>query len=636
MPETAPYGSWRSPLTAATIVAGARRFIQVLLDEQALSWIEMRPEEGGRYALVSVGADGARRDLLPAGYSARTLVHEYGGGACARIGARFVFSRFEDQQLYLVGADAEPTPLTSRPGLRFADPVHDVGRERIVCVCEDHSGEGEARGSIVAVSLADGAVTELAAGADFYAGPRLSPDGTQLCWQQWNHPNMPWDGCELWLAALDADGQPSAPRRVAGGPRESIFQPAWSPSGALHFVSDATGFWNLYRLDGEAAVPLAPMQAEFGRPQWIFGMTTYGFRGDGSLICSYLQDGSWTLASLRDGALTPIPLPYEELSELRIAGDRAAFIGGSPTRRAEIVAFDLSRGACTVLRDAGPLTIEERYLSVPRPLAYPSARGEAHAHFYPPRNDDFAAPGDERPPLIVISHGGPTSFSSNTLRLGVQFWTSRGFAVLDVNYGGSTGYGRAYRERLRGSWGIVDVEDCQAGAQHLAGEGLVDPARMAIRGGSAGGYTTLRALTSTDTFAAGASHFGVSDLEALARDTHKFESRYLDGLIGPYPEARELYRERSPIHGCEGMSCPVIFLQGLEDKVVPPNQSQMMVDVLKEKGVPVAYLTFEGEQHGFRKSENQIRALEAELYFYARVFGFTPADAIEPVEIVGM
>ena len=507
---------------------------------------------------------------------------------------------------------------------------------RLICVCEDHSGTGEATNAIVAVDLDTGDETLLVGGEDFYAAPRLSPDGTTLAWLAWNHPNMPWDGCTLSIAPLGGDGLPGAAHRVAGGPAEAVFQPQWSPAGQLHFVSDRTGWWNLYRWHDGKAEALAPMEAEFGAPQWVFGLSTYGFASEGRIICTYNRRGTWQLAAIdtASGTLSPIDTPFTSISGLRVTPARVVFTAGSPSRGSAIVSLDLASGAIDTLRRASDLEIDPGYVSAPETIEFSTDSGlTAFGFFYPPVNDDFAAPAGELPPLLVMSHGGPTSATSATLSPRVQYWTSRGIAVLDVNYGGSTGYGRPYRERLNGAWGIVDAADCANGARHLVDAGRVDGSRLCITGGSAGGYTTLCALAFGDTFKAGASHYGVGDLEALARDTHKFESRYLDGLIGPYPERRDLYVERSPIHHLDGFDCPVVFFQGLEDEVVPPNQAEAMVAALRAKGVPVAYVTFAGEQHGFRQAENIKRALDGELTFYSRIFGFDLADPTEPLAI---
>jgi dipeptidyl aminopeptidase/acylaminoacyl peptidase len=482
----------------------------------------------------------------------------------------------------------------------------------------------------------EGGIDILVEGNDFYAAPRLSPDGRTLAWLTWNHPDMPWDAAELWIGEVQQDGSVAHARHVAGGPRESVAQPRWSPRGVLHFVSDRdSGWWQLFRYSGHGIQALTDECAEFTMPQWVFGMSTYGFGPDGRILCTYCQEGLWHLATWERGVgLERMHSDYTNITYLRVDGDAAAFVGGAADRPSAVVRMDLAAGHTRELRRACDLEFGPAYLSTPEPVEFLTEGGRtAHGLFYAPRNPDYVGPEDERPPLVVMVHGGPTAATSSRLRLGIQYYTSRGIAVLDVNYAGSTGYGRPYRERLYGEWGVADVDDCCAGARHLAEHNRVDGRRMAVTGGSAGGYTVLSALTFRDVFAAGASHFGVSDCELLANETHKFESRYLDKLIGPYPEARDLYVQRSPIHHLSGLDCPVIFFQGLEDPIVPPNQARTMADALRERGVPVALMEFEGEQHGFRKDENIRRAIEAELYFFSRIFGFAPADEIEPVDI---
>jgi dipeptidyl aminopeptidase/acylaminoacyl peptidase len=638
MPQSriAPYGSWKSPITSDLIVAGTIGLEQVVLDGADAYWIEGRPSEGGRYVVVRRSPDGQLADMIPPPFNARTRVHEYGGAAFTVHAGVIYFANFDDQRLYRQTAGGTPVPVTPEGDLRYAD--FDVDRRgRLVGVQEDHrTGSQDPANTLVGIPLDGGPARVLVAGNDFYSNPRLSPDGKRLAWLTWNHPNMPWDGTELWVGELDGDGSVARSEQVAGGALESIFQPEWAPDGTLHFVSDRTGWWNLYRLCDGHAEALCPMQAEFGRPQWVFGVPTYAFAAAGRILCTFTQQGSWRLASLDPDRrrLEPIETPYSDIGGLRVAGQRAVFPAGSPTEPAAVVQLDLDGGRIEVLRRSSSVEVEAGYLSVPQALEFPTAQGQtAHAFYYPPRNQDFAAPAGERPPLVVRSHGGPTGSTSAVLRLELQYWTSRGIAVLDVNYGGSTGHGRDYRERLRGRWGIVDVDDCVNGARFLVERGLADGRRVAIRGGSAGGYTTLAALTFRDFFRAGASHYGVSDLEALARDTHKFESRYLDGLVGPFPERRDLYHERSPIHFPERLSCPVILFQGLEDRVVPPSQAEVMVAALRAKGLPVAYVPFAGEQHGFRRAENIKRALDGELYFYSRIFGFALAEPVPPLTI---
>ncbi|MGQ9902952.1 MAG: S9 family peptidase [Anaerolineae bacterium] len=640
-----PFGSWKSPITSDLIVSGTVGLMEPLIDGDDTYWTEMRPAEKGRYVVVRRSADGALADINPPPFNARTRVHEYGGAAVVVERGVVYFSNFADQRLYRQRPGETPQPLTLEVepacGLRYAAGIVDARRNRMICVREDHTAAGrEPANTLVSLSLDESADRNagavLVAGHDFYASPRLSPDGSQLAWLAWNHPNMPWDGTELWLADVDADGSLVNARCVAGGLEESIFQPEWSPDGVLHFVSDRSGWWNLYRLRAGQVEPLAPMEAEFGLPQWTLGMSTYAFESATQIVCAYTQNGLWQLALLdtHARALQLVDTPFTSISGLRAGPGRAVFIGASPSQAPAVVEWNLRDGSFTVLRRSNSVTVDEGYLSLPEPVEFPTENGlTAHGLFYAPRNRDYTAPAGEKPPLLVISHGGPTGATSSALNLSIQYWTSRGIAVLDVNYGGSTGYGRAYRLRLNGNWGIVDVDDCCNGALYLARQGRVDGSRLIIRGGSAGGYTTLAALAFRDVFRAGASYYGVSDLEALATDTHKFESRYLDKLIGPYPERRDLYVARSPIHAADRLDCPVIFFQGLEDKVVPPDQAERMVEALRQKGVPVAYVPFEGEQHGFRQAANIKRALDAELYFYARVFGFELAEPVAPVHI---
>jgi dipeptidyl aminopeptidase/acylaminoacyl peptidase len=645
-PQVAPYGSWKSPITSDLIVSETVGLGQIAVDGQDVYWVEARPAEGGRNVIVRSGTTPAApeqiTDMTPFPFNARTRVHEYGGGAFAVMDGTIFFSNFADNRLYRLDPGSVPRPLTPATTLRYADGVMDRRRGRMIWVREDHTIAGrEAVNTLVSLALEgdDQGGQVLVWGNDFYSSPRLSPDSSRLAWLTWNHPNMPWDGTELWVGELAADGSLDRAERVAGGIDESIFQPEWSPDGVLYFVSDRTGWWNLYRWHNERIEPLCEMEAEFGRPQWIFGISTYAFESAHRIICAYNQQGLWRLASLDTTTrkLEPIETPYQGISDVRAAPGRVTFVGGSPTEPSCVAQLDPRSRRIDVLRRSSAATVDSGYVSLPQTIEFPTEHGRmAHAFFYPPHNRDYAAPAGERPPLIVESHGGPTSSTSTTLNLQIQYWTSRGIAVLDVNYGGSTGYGRAYWERLKGQWGIVDVDDCVNGARYLVERGEADRNRLGIRGGSASGYTTLCALAFRNVFKAGASLFGVSDLEAFVKDTHKFESRYLYSLIGPYPERRDLYRERSPIHFIDRLSCPMILFQGLDDKIVPPNQAEMMFEAVRAKGLPVAYLPFEGEGHGFRRAENIKRALEAELYFYSKVFGFDLADPVEPVQIVNL
>ena len=639
-PTIAPYGSWKSPITSNLIVQGSVGLSQPTFDGDDIYWIEMRPTEGGRNVVVKREPGGAQSGLTAQPFNARTRVHEYGGGDYLVSDGVVYFSNFVDQRVYKQHGASEPRALTSEGDVRYADYCLDQKRHRLICVREDHRNAGaEAVNTIVNIDVEGEAEfgRVLIEGNDFYSSPRVSPDGTQLAWLTWNHPNMPWDGCELWVGEFGEEGSLTSTRWVAGGAAESIFQPEWSPDGALYFASDTKGWWNLHRISSDGQIEsVVQTKGELGMPQWVFGMSCYAFVGPDSIACSHIEQGVSTFGMIDTtaGKLTTIDCPFTDIQYIRAHDGQIVFRGGAPTDVAAIVKFDVATRQFQTLRRSNDLEVFPRYYSVPRAIEFPTEGGlTAHGFFYPPQNPDYRAPDNEKPPLIVKSHGGPTAAASTALALSIQYWTSRGFAVLDVNYGGSTGYGRQYRERLNKKWGIVDVDDCANGARYLANRGEVDGKRLVITGGSAGGYTTLCALTFRNTFKAGASHFGVSDAEALARDTHKYESQYLTGLLGPYPERRDIYYERSPINFPERLSCPVIFFQGLEDKVVPPDQAEKMVEAMRAKGIPVAYVAFPGEQHGFRQAKNIKRALDAELYFYSRVFGFELAEPVEPVAI---
>jgi len=643
---TAPYGTWSSPITAAMVAGSAVSLSEPWIEDGVVYWLERRPEEGGRGVVVRGGPFDDARDVTPAGFNVRTKVHEYGGGAYFVHRGVLFFSNFEDQRLYRQEAGADPVAITADTDgrHRYADGRMLGDGRTIVCVRERHEGSGrpdEVLNELVVLG-SDGSTepTVVASGRDFYAAPRPSPDGSTLCWLEWDLPWMPWDGTELWIAAIGADGSLSDRRRVAGAvPGEAIVSPAWSPAGELHFVSDRTGWWNLYRARADDVRPLSKMDAEFGWPMWVFGESPFAFLSDGRIACLWEQGGVQHVSVLdpESGELIDLDLPHSAIQGpyLVAAGSQIVFIGGAPTIPEQVVSLDFGTRAVEVLAASADVEIEPGYLTEPVAIEFPTDGGvTAHALFYPPRNRDFTAPDGELPPLIVASHGGPTGESVASFDLEIQYYTSRGFAVVDVNYGGSTGFGREYRERLYGQWGVVDTVDCINAAKHLAAEGLVDGSRLCVRGGSAGGYTTLCALTFHDDFAAGASYYGIADLVPFATgDTHKFESRYEHMLVGPWPEAEELYSARSPINFVDRLSCPVIVLQGAEDEVVPPTQAELMVNALRAKGLPYAYLLFEGEQHGFRKAENIARSIEAEVSFYAAVFGFALGDQVEPVEI---
>jgi dipeptidyl aminopeptidase/acylaminoacyl peptidase len=642
-PVTARYGAWPAPIGASDVaVAGIRLSGPTTVHTDSgdeVWWAEARPTEGGRTVIVRRDAAGAVSDVLPAGWNARTRVHEYGGTAWLPLpGGGLAFADWSDQRVYrLDPGSTAPTPLTPEPaeaaGLRYADPVLAPGGEEIWWVREAHD-QGTIRRHIVAVPVSGAAaadpaaVREIAGGSDFLAFPRPAPDGRRLAWIAWDHPRMPWDGTELRVGELGPAGTVTSVATVLGGPDESVLQPEWADADTLYAVSDRSGWWNLYRLPagGGEPEPLCPRAEEFGHPLWQLGMTTYAVLADGRLV---VRHGTDTLAlgvlDPATGELTDLDLPYTLFGSVDVDGDTVLTTAASPVEPPEVVAVDLPTGAVTVLRRSMAEPPDPAYLPQPRSIvvAGPGER-DVHAHVYPPSSPDAVAPDGELPPYVVFVHGGPTSHSPAILDLEKAYFTSRGIGVIDVNYGGSTGYGRAYRERLRREWGIVDVEDCVAAVQALVRDGLADGERLGIRGGSAGGWTTLAALTTTDAFAAGVSYYGVAELIAFTADTHDFESRYIDGLVGTLPEDRDVYVERAPLSHVDQLSCPVLLLQGLEDKVVPPSQAELFAAALEKKGIPHAYLPFAGEQHGFRKQETVVAALEAELSFYGQVFGFEP------------
>jgi len=639
-PQVAPYGAWKSPISAQMLVAKSVRFGDLSIDGRDVYWSELRPEEQGRCVIVHRSPDGSIADVLPPPFSARTTANEYGGGAFLAAEGVIYFSNYADQRIWRIRPGEQPRPLTSEGKLRFADYVLDATHHRLIAVCEDHIlSDEEPPNRIVAVDLATGAVTPLAECADFYSTPVVNPDGTHLAWLEWNHPNMPWDDTALYAAPIYADGSLGPARRVAGDAEESIFQPAWSPGGELYFVSDRTNWWNLYVDRDDHAAKVMAMEAEFGAPQWVFGTRTYGFLSDGQIVARYTQGGRWRMAAINPDAheLRDLGVSHSSIGAIAVGGDLVLATVSSATEAEAVALVDPKDGAVTVLRKSSPVAADPDFTSVAESIEFPTTGGKtAHAFYYPPMNRDFRGPAGELPPLIIMIHGGPTSATSGSFRLATQYWTSRGFAVCDVNYGGSTGFGREYRNRLRDNWGVVDVDDATNAALHLAKLGKVDRNKLLIRGGSAGGYTTLAALAFGDAFRAGASLYGISDLALMAEDTHKFESRYLDRLVGKYPEKKSRYEARSPIHHLAKFTEPVLLLQGLEDKVVPPNQAELVLGSLKSRGIPVAYVPFPGEQHGFRKAENIIRAQEAELYFYSKILGFKLADALEPVEIFNL
>jgi dipeptidyl aminopeptidase/acylaminoacyl peptidase len=630
--KQAEYGSWASPINAQAVAGAAVKLGDLKWDRANshadLYWLEGRPAEAGRTAIVRLNSQGEPEDCLQAPWSARSSVHEYGGAAYTVHAGGIWFVNAKDQAIYHRSTEGEYTRLTE-PGPSFADLQYDAARRCLYAVSETHDDGNEAHASIVHLDQT-GEVTELATGRGFYASPRLSPDGRQLVWLCWDHPNMPWDGCELW--AMDLHTQ-SEPYYLTGGEQESLFQPQFAPDGRLYIVSDRhDGWWNIHRVCDQGLQAITHEQAEFGLPQWVFGQSTYAFDAENQLYSLFTRDGLWQLARVgQNGDLAIYDLPFTHLDQLQCANGQLVFLGGSATQALTLCSLSLADQSLKTIRCASTLEWDDSWLSTPEALDYPTGDGElAHALFYPAVNPEYTGPENQRPPLLIKCHGGPTGATTTTLDPRIQFWTSRGFAVLDVNYRGSTGYGRAYRQKLYGNWGIADVQDCEYGARYLAERGLVDAGKVVITGSSAGGYTVLCVLCFSDIAAAGTSYYGIADLQRLLASTHKFESRYLGRLIGDDPA---LLRQRSPLYHAENVTCPVLFLQGLKDKVVPPDQATAMADVLRERGVPVAYVSFPKERHGFKAAENIVRALESELAFYARVLGFSPADSLPSLQI---
>jgi dipeptidyl aminopeptidase/acylaminoacyl peptidase len=640
-PTIAPYGSWTSPLSAEALAAGGINFGDLRSTNGRLYWVENVPARGGEVALFSFG-EGVTAQVTPNGANVRTRVHEYGGASFVALGDTIYYSQLSDQRLYALKLGGTPAGVTP-PDYRYADciaiPEAAKSAVALLCVREDHTDPAHVRNALVRLPLPiAGAGEVLFDGSDFVSYPRLSPDGRRLAFITWNHPNMPWDGTELKVAELTATGL-KPPVVVAGGATESVLEPQWDADD-LYFISDRSGFWNLYADRAGSARPIWPRAAEFASPLWQFGQSNYVLLGDGRAVVKFSERGIQRLAvvDLKKGTGRELDLPYVEFSHLtRVDSQHVAAIAGAAKSLASIVSIDIASGKATTLRTAGESPLQGDSISIAVPIDFPSVHGRiAHAFYYAPANPRYRAAAGTLPPLLALVHGGPTSQASPALRSSVQYWTSRGIAVVDVNYGGSSGYGRAYRRALNGNWGVVDVEDVIAAVRFLVGTQRADAMRTAISGGSAGGYTVLVALSTSDVFHAGTDRFGVSDMTALARDTHKFESRYVDSLIGPLPEAQAIYDSRSPLNHLDGFKVPVLVLQGADDPVVPPNQSQRIVDALRARHVPVAYILYQGESHGFRKPETIINSQQAELAFYGRIFGFKPADQLPPLTIEGL
>lgn len=638
--RVAPYGGWRSPITPGLVVEARTLLGQVTVSGADTYWIEERPSEDGRAVVVRRAAGGRAVDLLPPPWEARSAVFGYGGGAFFVDGETLFFVNAADQRLYRQEAGGAPRPITPAAPMRYADCALDRPRGRALCVREDRRTEGAAVVTVVAVALDGGADPRvLVSGNDYYGAPRPSPDGKRLAWLTWNRPDMPWDAAELWTAPVAADGTLAAAERVAGGASESALEPRWSPDGVLYFVSDRTNWWNLYRLWKGAVEPVAPMSAECGRAAWTLGGSSFAFESPDRLVAACVKDGRWRLFSLdtRSLAIAPLATPYTDIAEVRAAPGRAVVRAGSPAEPWSVVEIDLASGEREILRRESGVAVSEGYLSAPEVVEFPTDGGQrGHGRFYRPRSLEFVGPLEEKPPLVVMTHAGPARAGSSALDLEVQYFTSRGFAVLLVDAGGSTGWGRAYRGRIYGAWGVADVADCVAGARYLARRDEVDPRRLIFRGKGLGGTTALAALVFGRGFHAGAVYHAVADLEKLPRDEHALDARWMERLVGPYPAERERWWKRSPIHYIDAATSPMIVLQGLDDTVVPPAQAERLVQALTDAKVPVAYVPFAGEGHGFRQPASIARALDAELSFYAQLFGIELLDDVPPIPITNL
>jgi dipeptidyl aminopeptidase/acylaminoacyl peptidase len=647
------YGAWKSPINAEMVAqsgTGSSALPRELrVDNNHVYWVELRPEEKGRYVIVTLQPDGSKRVITPEGFSTRSRVNEYGGGVyCVRDGT-IIFVNDEDQRLYRQDDDRVPVPITPEVkkgrSIRYADGVFSPDGKWMAWVQERHEPDGSIHNSIVVIAC-DGSSNPhtLTSGHDFFSNPRFSPDGSMISWLTWDHPRMPWDGTELWTTPFILEDSPSNPKKnVAGAQDVSVFQPEWGQDGLLYFVSDETGWWNIFRINADgSAENLTPIEAEFGYPQWLFGFSTYTFLSTKKILAMFKVKGQAMLGviDVEEKRVREVAHTYTTFENPSICADdtqAAWFFAGSPEHPPALCRFELKNDSTQKVLDLFDLPINMDTISYPEQIVFENHLGtDTYAYFYPPRNSSYKGPNGHQPPLMVKSHGGPTSSAKPHLQLEIQYWTSRGYAVVDVDYSGSIGYGRSYRERINGRMGVIDVDDCVRTAKYLVEIGAVDPNRLIIRGSSAGGYVTLCALTSYDLFAAGSSYYGIADLETLANYSHNFEAHYLDTLVGPYPEEKELLRQRSPIHQVENLNCPMILIQGLNDSVVPPNQSEQMVAALNTKGLAYAYLTFEGEGHGFKRSETISKALEAEDFFFRKVLGISLSDPRTSIEIMNL
>jgi len=633
------YGSWESTITPEKITEGGLRFSEIRSSGSDLYFLEGRPEESGRYVIVKQASDGKISDAIPKEFNSRNAVHEYGGGSYAVGQKNIYFTNWNDQRIYKVNGE-NVNPITKEPpfekSIRYSDLTLSIDEEWLFCVRETHFEKEEAKNELVAISTTENSQIVLCTGRDFYSSPRINPTNKEICWLEWDHPNMPWDGTELFIANFDLDGL-SEIKFIDGSKNISIIQPEWSDSGELIYISDESGWWNLKKYSENTTATILDEETDHGEPAWNFGVRTYFLKDD----YIYLRGSS---KNNNKGLIRKINISGEIIEEIEVLHtsigglthheNKALYIGASPVSNSEIVSYDLMKKNEETIKESNPVKIDIEEISIPEEISFPTTQNAiAYGYFYKPKNKNFQGESEEKPPLLVISHGGPTSATSNALNLSIQYWTNRGIAVADINYRGSTGYGKKFRDSLKGNWGVYDTDDCIAAVDHLSEKGLVDSSRVAIKGGSAGGYTTINALTFHDRFAVGATYYGIADLSVFIDDTHKFESKYLESLIGKYPEEKEIYYERSAINFTDQLSCPMIIFQGTEDKIVPPSQAEIMAQGLRDKKIPFSLIMYEGEQHGFRQSKNIISSLESELYFYSKVLGFKPFDKLNEIEI---
>ncbi|QUN04726.1 S9 family peptidase [Shewanella yunxiaonensis] len=633
--KTAAYGTWESPLTADDVFGQSVVLGQMQSVDGAIYFSESDPAQAGQIGIKRLDDNDKVVDVVPAAFGVGSRVHEYGGAPYLAIGNSVFASKMSDQLFYRIAPDQPPLALTPA-GTRHADCISYPKGSRIICVREDHRGEGEAKASLVTINLNfAGEGDTFVEGHDFFSSPAINADNTQLAWVAWDHPNMPWDNTQLWVGDLNRKGQISNIRQIAPRHHGSLMQPMYAPDGQLYFIADYDNWWNLYRVTAAGGIEqVTQLKGEIGGPAWRFGQHAYAFENAHSVIFSYHQDGKVHLMrqDLTSGVSEELATDFASVGQVISADKGVYFMGAKSTPEHGI--YKVSGRGTELVYAPAIKGLEPDYISRPVAVSFDTnERQQAYGYFYAPTNPQYVAPKDTKPPLLMMLHGGPTAAASSAYSSAIQYWTTRGFAVFDLNYRGSTGYGRQYRKSLYGKWGVADVDDAVNAVKYLVDEGWVDPDKVAIRGGSAGGFSVLAALAFHDTFKAGTSYFGISDIAVLAQETHKFESHYIDQLIGPYPAAKQIFHDRSPLYHLEGLNEPLLLLQGLDDKVVPPNQSELIYQAVKAKGVPTAFIGFEGEGHGFRKPANNIRSLQSELSFYGQVFGFTPAGELPVLPI---